>query len=67
MPADLEPTTAKERVPLRILIVDDYEMPCEAVRGLLHRLGHSLDVVTERSVVGGAHPAESMPVSDCPG
>ena len=46
MPATLSSTTIGAHSPLRILVADDNEMLRVAVRGLLQRLGHSVDVVT---------------------
>jgi CheY-like chemotaxis protein len=46
MSATLPPTAARIQAPLRILLADDNEMLRAAIRGLLERLGHSVDVVT---------------------
>ena len=45
MSATLPKITAGMLAPLRILVADDNEMLRAAVRGLLERLGHSVDVV----------------------
>jgi CheY-like chemotaxis protein len=47
MPAIDPPTAASVRDPLQILVADDNELIRAAVRGLLQRLGHSVDVATD--------------------
>ncbi len=46
MSAILPLTSVGVRAPLRILLADDNEMLRAAIGGLLERLGHSVDVVT---------------------
>ncbi len=47
MSVTLPSITAGVHPPLRILVADDNEMLRAAVRGLLERLGHSVDVATD--------------------